>query len=171
MHDDDIAIRQGASEIVRHGLKVSIPICQERAVELWHDWLADLITRLTGLGGSNVSGPWTKWIIDHILDNPGIDSDERALLSTTHQHQSSVLFEVEPSNLYRDGLADALRLATLLRSHRLELSEDDLKRVKETKERVDNRLEKAQSTESPIDDAWEARRVLGERSRILGSLL
>lgn len=167
LHDDDITIRQGASEIVRNGLHVSISICQERAVEIWHQWLANHITHL----GEPKALPWTEWIVDHVLDNPGIDPDERALLSATHQHQSSVLFEVEPSNLYRDGLADATRLASLLVSCGLGLSEDDLGRVKETKERVDTLLEKPESAESPIDDAWEARRVLQQRSRILGSLL
>ena len=142
-----------------------MPICQEKAVEVWYAWLASHIPRIAE---SNARS-WTSWITDYILDVSGIDSDERALVSSLHQ--SGVLFEVEPSNLYRDGLASAGKLVDLVRTTSLCLSDQDIERIREAKVRVDGLLTQgAKGSDSPIDDGWEARRVLQERSRLLDSL-
>lgn len=167
LHDDDVAIRESASDVVRTGMKLPIPICQEKAVQLWHQWVAKHITRIPDSEGR----PWRTWLIDHILDLEGIKSDETRL-KPTPTGSSDVLFEVEPSNLYWDGLAYSTKLASLVRSHGITLSEDDIHRIKETKAKVDALMKHdSKDQETPIDDGWEVWRVLFERSAVLESLL
>ena len=165
LHDDDVQIRERACDILRHGLKMGIPVCHEKAVEIWHDWLATYISR----GHPGNAQQWTRWITEGIIDKDCIDADQAALQSAVHQYD--VLFEIEPPNLFRDGLAYAKKLVELVLSRAIELSPSDVDDIKRERRRVAELIGyEAATNESPINDGWEARRALRERYALLTSL-
>lgn len=172
LHDDDSDLRQGACEIVRSGLRHLTPICHEKANWLWREWLAGYIRTLDDAAARS----WQQWLVDQIIDRDGIEADSRAL--TAPAHQPDVLFEVEPSNLFRDPLADAevtigLRVIARMRGGSFEhlTSLELVKRVLAARDQIDALLQTSSMESSPIDDSWEARRVLLVRKETLSRWL
>jgi hypothetical protein len=113
LNDDDEALRNGASEIVRKALAISSPICRDRADQLWCKWAAEYISTLD----TERSKPWIDWLQAQ-ADGLKREGQEAVPLSTTPpapiQPGSSNLFTVEPANLFRDPLADAHRARAII---------------------------------------------------------
>jgi hypothetical protein len=108
LNDDDEEIRDGASEIVQNGLKESSPICRDRADQLWGSWVQG---HIRGLGAEAVQ-PWTDWLSTFVPKQPSPTVENTT--NSTVAHRPDVLFEVEPSNLFRDPATDAARASQIL---------------------------------------------------------
>lgn len=121
LEDDDEALRNGASEIVRKALGISSPICRDRADELWCDWVAEYLSTL----GSEDAKPWIDWLQAEADQDDIHDVHRGGGHSTTQSSPSplapiqpggTTLFTVEPANLFRDPHADAQRAKAILDS-------------------------------------------------------
>lgn len=113
LEDDDEALRNGASEIVRKALGIASPICRDRADELWCDWVAGYISTLD----SESSKPWTDWLQAQAneLDREGQDNTPSSSTPLAPiQPGDTTLFTVEPANLFRDAQVDAQRAQAIL---------------------------------------------------------
>lgn len=115
LDDDDEALRNGASEIVRKALGIASPICRDRADELWCDWVAEYISTLD----SERSKPWIDWLQaqadESKNENHGITPSSTTLLAPI-QPGGTTLFTVEPANLFRDPQADARKAKAILKA-------------------------------------------------------
>lgn len=155
--DDDEEIRHGAAGIIVGMLGGEKGVVQQRAVEMWYKWATRFLLRFDR--NSDELGQWLTWISGLAEDHKGYEHDIKTLKGSV---DSEVLFEVEPSNIFRDPLVDVFYASKLLSNLRLAgLLGDRLSH------RVPEHLELDSVVEglciSPIDDAWEARRSLVRR--------
>lgn len=172
--DDDEEIRHGAAGIIVGMLGGEKGVVQQRAVEMWYNWATRFLLRFDR--NSDELGQWLTWISGLAEDHKGygeflcnfvwtaslnilVEHDIKTLKGSV---DSEVLFEVEPSNIFRDPLVDVFYASKLLSNLRLAgLLGDRLSH------RVPEHLELDSVVEglciSPIDDAWEARRSLVRR--------
>ncbi|WVO23120.1 uncharacterized protein IAS62_004465 [Cryptococcus decagattii] len=155
--DDDEEIRHGAAGIIVGMLGGEKGVVQQRAVEMWYNWATRFLSSCDR--DSDGLGQWLTWISDLAKDHEGYDHDIKTLKGGV---DSEVLFEVEPSNIFRDPLVDVFYASKLLSNLRLAgLLGDRLS------QRAPEHLELDSVVEglcvSPIDDAWEARRSLVRR--------
>ena len=115
LNDDDEALRNGASEIVKKALGIASPICRDRADELWCNWVAGYISTLD----SEHSKPWVDWLqaqADEIkYGEDGITPSSTTPLAPI-QPGGTTLFTVEPANLFRDPQADARKAEAILKA-------------------------------------------------------
>jgi hypothetical protein len=109
LNDDDEDIRNGASAIIREGLLKSSPVCRDRADELWGDWLQAHIATLA----PESAKLWIEWLSSFVKADQASVADNTPIAPTPVR--PDVLFEVEPSNLFRDSTTDAARALRILR--------------------------------------------------------
>ncbi|WWD20217.1 hypothetical protein CI109_104693 [Kwoniella shandongensis] len=164
VQDDDEEIRQGAASIIASGLGRKRGVVQSKAVGLWWSWVEDHLLSLSGARRE----AWLSWLKVLAADRTGVEEDLKTLSGDTGPE---VIFEIESSNIFRDPLVDAAYANKLLKRLGVSLSTsahttsagdtdegDIVGRVKEAMRDV-----AIQSDLSPIDDAWEARKVLTRR--------
>lgn len=172
--DDDEEIRHGAAGIIVGTLGGEKGVVQQRAVEMWYSWATRFLSSFDR--NSDGLGQWLTWISDLAEDHKGYgeflcNRVWTASLNIPVEHDiktlkggvdSEVLFEVEPSNIFRDPLVDVFYASKLLSNLRLAGLLDD-----RSSHRVLEHLKLDSVVEglcvSPIDDAWEARRSLVRR--------
>lgn len=172
--DDDEEIRHGAAGIIVGTLGGEKGVVQQRAVEVWYNWATRFLSSFDR--NSDGLGQWLTWISDLAEDHKGYgeflcNRVWTASLNIPVEHDiktlkggvdSEVLFEVEPSNIFRDPLVDVFYASKLLSNLRLAGLLDD-----RSSHRVLEHLKLDSVVEglcvSPIDDAWEARRSLVRR--------
>lgn len=172
--DDDDEIRHGAAGIIVGTLGGEKGVVQQRAVEMWYNWATRFLSSFDR--NSDGLGQWLTWISDLAEDHKGYgeflcNRVWTASLNIPVEHDiktlkggvdSDVLFEVEPSNIFRDPLVDVFYASKLLSNLRLAGLLDD-----RSSHRVLEHLKLDSVVEglcvSPIDDAWEARRSLVRR--------
>lgn len=172
--DDDEEIRHGAAGIIVGTLGGEKGVVQQRAVEMWDSWATRFLSSFDR--NSDGLGQWLTWISDLAEDHKGYgeflcNRVWTASLNIPVEHDiktlkggvdSEVLFEVEPSNIFRDPLVDVFYASKLLSNLRLAGLLDD-----RSSHRVLEHLKLDSVVEglcvSPIDDAWEARRSLVRR--------
>ncbi|WVW86816.1 hypothetical protein I302_108871 [Kwoniella bestiolae CBS 10118] len=150
IQDDDEEIRNGACEIVSQGLGMKRGVVLSKSLSLYWEWLEHHLKSLK----QEEREEWLIWIGDLAKDEVGYKEDMRIL--GRHNNTTEVLFEVEPSNIFRDPLVDHYYSNRLLKS--LHVGQDV--RTVRPDFTEGSRL-------SPIDDAWEARRTM-ERRRASG---
>ncbi|EAL20900.1 hypothetical protein CNBE2610 [Cryptococcus deneoformans B-3501A] len=112
--DDDEEIRHGAARIIVGMLGGEKSVVQQRAVEMWYDWATRLLLGFDR--DSDELGQWLVWISDLAQDHKGYEHDVKTLKGGV---DSEVLFEIEPSNIFRDPLVDVFYASRLLSSLRL----------------------------------------------------
>lgn len=172
--DDDEEIRHGAAGIIVGMLGGEKGVVQQRAVEMWYNWATHFLSSFDR--NSDELGQWLTWISDLAENHEGYGEFQgnrvwTASLNILVEHDiktlkggvdSEVLFEVEPSNIFRDPLVDVFYASKLLSNLRFAGLLDD-----RLSHRVPEHLELDSVVEglcvSPIDDAWEARRSLVRR--------
>ncbi|ORY34822.1 putative death-receptor fusion protein-domain-containing protein [Naematelia encephala] len=164
LQDDDEGIRLGSAEIIQIGLGTRRPVVQAKALEMWWTWIGNHL----GQFDPQVRAIWLDWFWDLAIDEAGFKND-LATLSRPAQHPTDVLFEVEPPNLFRDPLADASFAAFLLRNQAKDISVERQGILEKLDRQAESVADKPKS--SPIEDAFEARRVLSERIAIHRHLL
>lgn len=96
-----------------------------------------------------------------------VAESDLCIIGKQETHTTDALFEIEPTNLYRDSVDDAGHAAKLL--SRLEIPDRLLGHRRASIYALLARAETALArftSISPIDDAWESRRVLYRRMEI-----
>lgn len=111
-----------------------------------------------------------EWLVKIIRDLANA-----SMPSTSTVSRSDILFEIEPSNLYRDPLIDAQYAVAILISLTgtgLRVPENQVAERREWKREMEKSLERAnESGISPIDDIWEVNRVAATILGLLDSVL
>ncbi|WVQ79286.1 hypothetical protein IAT38_001382 [Cryptococcus sp. DSM 104549] len=116
LQDDDEEIRQGAGAIVVDALGGGREVVQQKALEMWYGWATGYLRGLDKDGEE--MREWLVWLRELAEDRQGLESD---LITLKGGVTSDVLFEIEPSNIFRDSLVDAYHASTLLRALNLPL--------------------------------------------------
>ena len=129
LQDDDEAIRIEAAESVRAGLKLNREICQKRAMELEWDFIGSRLSL------SEDKQQWFHLVMEVVMDKDDY-SESQGLASPSKLtpgselkrisrkgDQGDVLFEVEPSNLFRDPLISITHASRVIRNQRTMFNE------------------------------------------------
>ncbi|WVQ66397.1 uncharacterized protein L199_004577 [Kwoniella botswanensis] len=150
VQDDDEEIRNGVCDILSTGLKLRMGVILSKSLEIYWTWLEEY------LKSQNIDQKqkWLGWLKNLATDQEGYEQDVKVL--NRHDNSTELLFEVEPSNIFRDSLVDLYYSNRSLRSLGvgIEVTHTDDAHIAEGGVRL-----------SPIDDAWEARRTLETRRK------
>ncbi|WWC92899.1 uncharacterized protein L201_007861 [Kwoniella dendrophila CBS 6074] len=157
VQDDDEEIRVEASDIIRRGLNRKRGVVQSKSLEIYWQWLGQYLESLSDAEREK----WLIWITDLSLDKQGYEQDLE--MFNRHTNSTEVLFEVEPSNIFRDPLVDLYYSNKILKNLKVNSTiSETTKARKETQIRNISPEGKDVSL-SPIDDAWETKRTLVRR--------
>ena len=159
------------------GLGTARPVVLAKAVEMWWKWLGKYVIGAVG------QDEWIEWLWEMFSDLDGFGesssaqawiislircgASDLATISKSGTDASEVLFEVESPNLFRDSLVNVEHAVNILISfdHFGLLSAEHCATLTAFHRRAEAAILALPDT-SPIDDAWEAQRVLCKRLTI-----